>query len=77
MSKKIKYTNEPIHAKIIKDFLPPPSELVLKNDSLKVTLALSRRSIDFFKRQAKKRQSGYQTMIRNLLDQYTDHFGGR
>jgi hypothetical protein len=40
--------------KIIKDFLPHSSELVLKDDNVKVTLSLSRRSIEFFKREAKK-----------------------
>jgi hypothetical protein len=39
---------------MIKDFLPPPSELVLREDNVKVTLSLSRRSIDFFKSEAKK-----------------------
>jgi hypothetical protein len=29
--------------KVVDDFLPPPSELVLREDTVKVTLALSRR----------------------------------
>jgi hypothetical protein len=40
--------------KIIKDLLPRPSELVLKDDKVKVTMSLPRRSIEFFKREAKK-----------------------
>ena len=72
--KKIKYTNEPIEAKIIDDFLPPPEELVLKEDNVKVTLTLSRKSVAFFKRQANRHHTAYQTMIRSLLDQYTGHF---
>ncbi len=49
MKNKIEYTKGDIgKVKIIKDFLPPPSELVLRDDNVKVTLSLSRRSIDFF-----------------------------
>ncbi|MBN1836878.1 MAG: hypothetical protein JW820_13570 [Spirochaetales bacterium] len=55
---------------MINDFLPPPSELVFKEDTVKVTLGLSRRSVDFFKKQAKKHGTQYQKMIRRLLDLY-------
>lgn len=54
----------------IKDTLPPPSELVARDDSIKVTLALSAQSIAFFKTQAKQNNVPYQRMIRNLVDQY-------
>jgi len=71
MKKKIKYTDEPMgEIKIIEDFLPPPEELVFKEDNTKITIALSRRSIKFFKQQAKKHNTQYQKMIRNLLDEY-------
>jgi len=56
--------------RVINDFLPPPSELVLKEDTVKVTLGLSRKSVDFFKKQAKKHDTKYQKMIRRLLDLY-------
>ena len=47
---KTKYTDEPIgEAKVIKDFLPSPDELILKGEAVKVTLLLSKSSIDFFK----------------------------
>jgi len=72
--KKIRYTDEPIEAKIIPDFLPPPGELILKEDNIKVTLTLSRKSVSFFKRQANRHHTGYQTMIRSLLDRYMGHF---
>ena len=62
-------------AKIIKDFLPRPSELVLKDDNVKVTLSLSRRGIDFFKREAKKQHVPYQKMIRALVDGYAERVG--
>jgi hypothetical protein len=37
---------------------------VLREDNVKVTLSLSRRSLDFFKREGKKRRVPYQRMIR-------------
>jgi len=75
MKKKIKYTNEKIgNVKIVKDFLPSPDELVFKEDSLKVTLNLSRSSVEFFKKIAEKKGSKYQKIIRNLLDSYTDYY---
>ena len=71
MRKATKYTDEPMgQIRVIKDFLPPPSELVFKEDTVKVTLGLSRRSVDFFKKQAKKHDTQYQKMIRRLLDLY-------
>ncbi len=71
MKKASKHKNEPLgEIKAIKDFLPPPSELVFKEDTVKVTLGLSRRSVDFFKKQAKKHDTQYQKMIRRLLDLY-------
>jgi predicted DNA binding CopG/RHH family protein len=71
MRKASKYTDEPLgEIRVIKDFLPLPSELVFKEDTVKVTLGLSRRSVDFFKKQAKKHDTQYQKMIRRLLDLY-------
>ena len=51
MKKKIKYSNEKIgRVEIVKDFLPKPEDLVFKEDTVKVTLNLSKSSIEFFKR---------------------------
>ncbi len=72
----IEYTQGEISkVKIIKDVLPPPSDLVLKDDNVKVTLNLSRRSIGFFKREAKKQSVPYQKMIRALVDGYAERVG--
>jgi len=69
--KKIKYTDEDIgKIKIIPDFLPSPENLVIREETEKVTLSLTKSSIDFFKRVAKKNHTKYQKMIRNLLSQY-------
>ena len=55
MSAKIKYTDEPLgKVKVISDFLPSPEELALKDETVKVTIALSKTSIEFFKKEAKK-----------------------
>jgi predicted DNA binding CopG/RHH family protein len=55
---------------VIEDFLPPPERLAPREENVKVTLALSRRSVDFFKREGKKRRVPYQRMIRALVDEY-------
>ncbi len=74
MSAKIKYTNEP-HGKleVVSDFLPRPEDLVFRDEGVKVTLALSKRSVEFFKAQAQKHHTQYQRMIRRLLDAYAEH----
>ena len=54
----------------IADTLPPPDQLTPCDDTVKVTLALSRRSVDFFKREAAKQHVPYQRMIRALVDEY-------
>jgi len=71
MKAKIKYTDEPIgKVKVISDFLPSPEELVLKDETVKITIALSKTSVEFFKDEAKKYNTQYQKMIRRLLDEY-------
>lgn len=70
MKKKIKYTNEPIEARVIRDFLPKPEELILKEKKTRVTLTLTEKSLTFFKNEAKKYKASYQAMIRRLLDFY-------
>jgi len=71
MKKKITYTDEPIgKVRIFSDFLPSPEELALKDETVKVTIALSKSSIEFFKKEAKKFNTQYQKMIRRLLDEY-------
>jgi hypothetical protein len=72
MSKQtIKYTDELIgELKIIPDFLPSPDQLVLKDDTVKVTISLTKKSLDFFKKEAKAHHVQYQKMIRALLDKY-------
>ena len=74
MKKRIKYTDEPMNFEVIDDFLPSPEKLVLKEKNVRVTITLSKESIEFFKRHANKGHSHYQTMIRRILDRYVAHF---
>jgi predicted DNA binding CopG/RHH family protein len=75
MKGKIKYTDEPMGGKRrIKDFLPPPDQLVLKEDKIKVTISLSKASINFFKKEAEKHHTSYQKMIRRVIDFYTSQY---
>jgi len=75
MKKTVKYTDEPIRdLKIIADFLPPPKDLIFKDDTVKITISLTKESVEFFKKEADKHHTQYQKMIRNLLDAYaTNH----
>ena len=74
MSGKIKYTDEPLgNLKVVPDFLPRPEELVFRDEGVKVTIALSKRSVEFFKGEARKHRTQYQRMIRRLLDAYAAH----
>ena len=58
--------------KLVEDFLPSPDALVAREDNVKVTLGLSRRSVEYFKRAAKTRRVPYQRMIRSLVDAYAE-----
>jgi hypothetical protein len=70
--KKIVYTDEPIEMEPIIDFLPPPDKLVLREETVKVTISLSKSSVDFFKKHARKQHIQYQKMIRRVLDIYAE-----
>ncbi|OGS46444.1 MAG: CopG family transcriptional regulator [Elusimicrobia bacterium RIFOXYD2_FULL_34_15] len=54
----------------VKDKLPSPEELVISEEKVKVTISLSKTSIEYFKKEAKHYHTKYQKMIRNLLDKY-------
>jgi len=70
----VKYTSEPIKAKVVRDFLPPPEELAFQEEGVKITLALSKKSVDFFKSEAAIHHTQYQRMIRKLIDSYVDAY---
>src|SRR5712691_3355025 len=80
MSARIRYTDETLgRLKVVRDFLPRPEDLVFRDEGVKVTIALSKRSVEFFKGEAQKHNTQYQRMIRRLLDAYAEHHsrGGR
>jgi predicted DNA binding CopG/RHH family protein len=78
MKKKIKYSEGEIgKVERVSDFLPEPKNLILKDDSIKVTISLSRDSVDFFKNQASKYHVPYQKMIKALLNEYASHYQER
>ena len=77
MKKKIRYTEGPIIGELrrIKDFLPPPEELVYAPARVKITMALNLETLNFFKREAKRHHAPYQKMISNLLNAYAANHG--
>lgn len=77
MKGKTRYADEPIgEPRVIRDFLPSPEELAFREEDVKITITLSRKSVDFFKAEASKADTQYQRMIRRLLDAYVDAFEG-
>ena len=60
--------------KRIDDFLPPPKELAVPEQTVMVTLRLSEKSVDFFKQQAKRYHTKYQKMLRFLVDKYAERY---
>lgn len=77
-NRTVKYTAGEIgRVRVVEDFLPSPDALATREENVKVTLSLSRRSVDFFKRTAKQRRVPYQRMIRALVDAYAEKQGGK
>ncbi|TAN63625.1 CopG family transcriptional regulator [bacterium] len=75
MKTKTRYTDEPMgELRVIKDFLPPPDKLILNEENVKVTIALKKSSVEFFKKEAKKHNTSYQKMIRQVIDWYSSHY---
>ena len=79
MKSKTKYRKAPkrvakaiAEAEIVGDFLPSPDKLIFKENTVKITLSLSEKSIKFFKARAKEYHVPYQTMIKKVVDLYTE-----
>jgi hypothetical protein len=78
MKRNTNYTDEPMgRLEVVEDFLPPPDRLVLKEDGVKVTISLSKHSVEFFKAHAARSKVPYQKMIRRLLDAYAAQYAAR
>ncbi len=63
-----------LSSQLIDDFLPPPEELIKKEENVKITISLSKSSVSFFKEKARKAGIPYQTMIKTVLDRYSSHY---
>ncbi len=75
MKNKIKYADEPMgKLRIVKDFLPPPDQLVLREENVKITISLNKSSVEFFKKEAQKHRTSYQRMIRRVIDFYASQY---
>lgn len=75
MRKKTYNIDEPIGKLTrIKDFLPPPQELAIPEDTVKVTIALKKSSVEAFKHLAHRYHTKYQKMIRELVDKYATQY---
>lgn len=71
MKSKIAYSDEPMgKVRVVPDFLPSPEQLAFREEKVKITISLSKASLDFFKAQAHLHKTAYQKMIRGLLDAY-------
>jgi predicted DNA binding CopG/RHH family protein len=76
--KSVKHTAGEIgRLRVVEDFLPASDVLMPREENVKVTLSLSRRSVDFFKQAAKARRVPYQRMIRALVDAYAERQEGK
>ncbi len=59
----------------VPDFLPPPAALLVAEDKIKITIAIDKETLDFFKTQSKKNGVKYQKMIREVLKMYALKYG--
>ena len=75
--RKIPYTDEPMELVVVRDFLPRPENLILREETVKITIGLSKTSVAFFKAHAKRRHAAYQAMIRRVIDLYVQSYRGR
>lgn len=81
MTNNINYVGAPAdveqaleQAVLIADRLPSPAELTRKSEKEKITIAIDKRSLDLFKRYAKRHDAKYQTMINGVLGSYADKY---
>ena len=65
---KAKYTDNRIgKIKIVDDFLPIPKDLVLKEETKKIIISSTKSNIEFFKYEAEKYNTNYQTRSRRIF----------
>lgn len=65
------YTDEDLElGETVADFLPSPEELANAERRVKITIALSSESLEYFQKAAQHYGMPYQKMIRRVLDEY-------
>ena len=81
MKKKTTYKQAPpdiedaiLSSTVVRNIIPPPEKLLRKEETVKVTLSLSKDSVLFFKKKAEEQGVSYQNMIRALIDRYTEYY---
>ena len=73
---KAKDVNEPRgELTAISDFLPPPEQLLPREETIKITVALDTETLKFFKNYAKRSGLKYQRLIREVLKGYARKYG--
>ena len=85
MKKKVKYSNkfgkeqkiDGKNLKIIKDFLPSPDELFLKEEKVKITIEVDVETYQFFQKLALSFNKKYQPLMREILKQYARKYKSR
>ena len=60
--------------RVVPGFLPPaaPAAPAPRQEEVRVTVLLSRASLDFFRAEARKHNTQHQRLIRKLLDRYAE-----
>ena len=57
-------------------FLPSPEDISQSLATVKVTMYVGARSLDFYKTQSKRMKIPYQRLIRTILDDYARQYSG-
>ncbi len=71
MKRKIKYTDEPVRlGRRVRDFLPSPAEIALRDKTRRVTINLNEGSLQMFKKEAFRLAIPYQKLLRTVIDLY-------
>jgi len=81
MQKPIRYRKAPrdvqaalTQAEVVTDFLPSPRQLLTKEETATLQLRVSKRTMQFFRQQAKRYRTTTQSVIRRVMDTYAQQF---
>lgn len=73
MKKETGYSDEPMQIGKVVNVLPSPAALADMARTERATLTLTKATLDFFRKEAKKEHVSYNVLIRNALDEYIRH----